>query len=108
MSHDDEGRERQLDLARKWGMPYVALDCFVPEAKAVLRIPFSLADEHDLIAVKEQQSVNVLWVAVHDFPHPSVMDAVHQAAGCTLKLVFSCREDIRRAIAASYPECREG
>ncbi|MBC7527814.1 MAG: hypothetical protein H7308_09710 [Chthonomonadaceae bacterium] len=106
-SEDQEETEaeeaaRYEKLAQEWGEPYVDLDRYKPEAKALAMLPEGLVRQHGVLPLKKDGMI--LYVALSDTNDLQALDAVKLASRCMVRGVLASPLQLSQAISRAYGE----
>ena len=97
-----EEAARYEKLAQERGVPYVDLDRFNPEPKALAFLPEGLVRQYQVLPIKKDGII--LYVALSDTNDIPALDTVKLASRCMVRGILVSPVQLRRAILRIYGE----
>ena len=98
---DEIERNLLMKQANDAGFPFVDLDKFKPEQKALDALPAEITRQHESLPIKLDEGI--LYVAMGTMDDLEALDAIKLATRLMIRCVLAPPRQIERALARYYP-----
>lgn len=96
------GEDIALAVSRHYGVPYLSLRHYEPDAEVAKLVPYEMAVRHQVVPLSRMDSI--LTIAMADPTNVSAMDDIKFLTGLDLEPVVSSEEAIGEAIQKVYAD----